>query len=63
MATASANAMARIAMVCTLDDASGFLPIASTAFEPIQPIASAGSEGTDAHHERGGKKPYTIGIE
>jgi hypothetical protein len=42
MAIASANAIAKMAIVCTFEAASGFLPIASTDFEPIQPMASAG---------------------
>ena len=42
MAMASANAIARIAIVCTLLAASGFLPIAFKAEEPIQPIEIAG---------------------
>ena len=43
MAMASANAMAKIAIVCTFDAASGFLPIAFNAVDPIQPIEIAGN--------------------
>jgi hypothetical protein len=39
---ASAKAMAKIAIVCTFDAASGFLAIDFTAEEPIQPIEIAG---------------------
>ena len=62
MAMASANAIAKIAMVCTFDAASGFLPMASTDFEPIQPIASAGHNG--AHADRDGRSDdsYAVNI-
>ena len=52
---ASAKAMAKIAIVCTFDADSGFLPIDFTAEEPIQPIEIAGKivpaaiEATVAH--------------
>ena len=42
MAIASAKAMAKIAIVCTFEAASGFLLIDFTAFTPIQPIEIAG---------------------
>jgi hypothetical protein len=48
--------MAKIAIVCTFDAASGFLPIDFTAEEPIQPIEIAGNtvpaaiEATVAHN-------------
>jgi ABC-type uncharacterized transport system YnjBCD permease subunit len=48
--------MAKIAIVCTLLAASGFLPIDFTAEEPIQPIEIAGKtvpaaiEATVAHN-------------
>jgi len=42
MAMASAKAMAKIIEVCILEEASGFLPIASMARLANQPIAMAG---------------------
>jgi len=48
--------MARIAIVCTFEADSGFLPIAFTDVEPIQPIEIAGKivpmaiEATVAHN-------------
>jgi len=39
---ASAKAIAKIAIVCTFDAASGFLPIDFKAVDPIQPIEIAG---------------------
>lgn len=42
MAIASANANAKIMVVLIDDSASGFLPMASTAFPPIIPIPAPG---------------------
>jgi hypothetical protein len=40
---ASAKAIAKIAIVCTFEAASGFLAIDLTALDPIQPIEIAGN--------------------
>ena len=62
MAMASAKAIAKMAMVCTFDAASGFLPMASTDFEPIQPMANAGENGSHTDRDAVPMTLYAVSI-